>query len=81
MVARPLTGPHVPVWYTTNDLAALWQVHPVTIRRWLMVLRRQGLGPHERQSRIVKRNSARRFRVYEAEYAIFMHDTMRPPMK
>lgn len=84
MVARAPTAPDprgLAQWYSQQELADMWRVHYGTVRNWLVILRREDLGPRPGQSRVLKINRARRFVLLRADYARFMQQRFVERMK
>jgi hypothetical protein len=75
MVARGVRGidpTNLMRRYSQRELAGLWHVHRVTVRKWIMVLRRQGRGPTVGQAKVKLINGAHRDLMIRADYALFI---------
>jgi len=61
--------------YSQKELAKLWRVHPQSVRRWVMMLRKEGRGPTLAQAKIKLIYGARRDLMIRADYAILIQKT------
>jgi transposase-like protein len=58
--------------YSQKELAGLWRVHRVTVRKWIQQLRRQGRGPTTMQAKVKLINGAHRDLMIRADYALLI---------
>lgn len=58
--------------YSQKELAGMWRVHRVTVRKWLVELRRQGRGPTPAQAKVKLINGKHRDLMIRGDYALLI---------
>lgn len=58
--------------YSQKELAQIWRVHRVTVRKWLVEMRRQGRGPTPAQAKVRLINGKHRDLMIRADYAVLL---------
>lgn len=59
-------------FYTVKELADMWHVNPITVRVWLLRLRRDGQGPRKDQAKRKRKDRIHWHVLIRSDYALLI---------